>query len=277
MVAATTMISISHSDALSFLRELPSATFDAVITDPPYPCVNRDYGRLSVGMWETLMHSCVKEFRRILKPSGSAAIILQPNQRRIGCTRPWLWDFMSWCSHEWNMVQDMYWWNYCAVPCEPAIQGGMLKPSVKPIVWLGDRKCFRDQNKVLWRISNWMKAQMHGRRAGDRRYRKTGSGHATNDSSYCAAVSRRGGTLPFNLLPFSGTNERERHGAVTPLTLTSWLVRFLCPVGGIVVDPFMGSGTTAIACLKEGMSCVGCDKSETYISYARKRCASKKS
>jgi len=69
---------------------------DCIITDPIYPEVSREYGRMSEGDWHSLMRDVVIECRRVLTPKGSAVFILQPKLREIGKMRLWLWDFVSW-------------------------------------------------------------------------------------------------------------------------------------------------------------------------------------
>lgn len=65
----------------------------------------------------------------------------------------------------------------------------------------------------------------------------------------------------------SGNN----HPTVKPLSLISYLVRLITPPGGTVLDPFLGSGTTAVACIAEGRSCIGIERDEGYVTIARRR------
>ena len=44
-----------------------------------------------------------------------------------------------------------------------------------------------------------------------------------------------------------------------------WLVRLITPPGGVVLDPFAGSGTTGVAALAEGFSFIGCEMTDEYI------------
>ncbi len=44
-----------------------------------------------------------------------------------------------------------------------------------------------------------------------------------------------------------------------PFALMRWLVKLVCPVGGVALDPFMGSGTTGVACVHEGRRFIGMD------------------
>ncbi len=47
-----------------------------------------------------------------------------------------------------------------------------------------------------------------------------------------------------------------------------WLVRLVCAPGGVVLDPFMGSGSTGVAALLEGMRFVGIEQSQEYADLA---------
>ncbi len=55
------------------------------------------------------------------------------------------------------------------------------------------------------------------------------------------------------------------HPTVKPLALMRWLVRLVAPPGGIVLEPFAGSGTTVEACLLESVRCVAVERDATYL------------
>lgn len=61
------------------------------------------------------------------------------------------------------------------------------------------------------------------------------------------------------------------HPTVKPSAVMAHLVRLVTPKGGVVLDPFMGSGSTGIACVREGMSFIGIDQSAEYVEIARAR------
>jgi site-specific DNA-methyltransferase (adenine-specific) len=63
------------------------------------------------------------------------------------------------------------------------------------------------------------------------------------------------------------------HPTVKPVGLMRWLVRLVCPPGGLVLDPFLGSGTTAIACGLEGRRVLGFELSDEYATIAEARVA----
>ena len=57
---------------------------------------------------------------------------------------------------------------------------------------------------------------------------------------------------------------RNTHPTVKPTNLFRWLCRLVTPPGGTVLDPFLGSGTTAVSAILEGFDAVGCELTEEY-------------
>lgn len=76
---------------------------------------------------------------------------------------------------------------------------------------------------------------------------------------YCAKASR------------SERGEGNIHPTVKPLALMRYLVRLVTRKGGVVLDPFMGSGTTGIAAIQEGMNFIGIEKDPHYYEIAQRR------
>jgi len=64
---------------------------------------------------------------------------------------------------------------------------------------------------------------------------------------------------------------RNNHPTVKPLALMRYLCRLVTPPGGLILDPFMGSGSTLIAAGQEGFRAVGIEVNEEYCEIARKR------
>ena len=61
------------------------------------------------------------------------------------------------------------------------------------------------------------------------------------------------------------------HCTVKPIALMSWLVRLVTPQGGVVLDPFMGSGSTGVAAKREGMGFIGIERDGHYFEIASRR------
>ena len=63
----------------------------------------------------------------------------------------------------------------------------------------------------------------------------------------------------------------NHHPTVKPTDLMAYLVRLVTPPGGLVLDPFMGSGSTGKAAMREGFRFIGCEMSPEYLEIARAR------
>jgi site-specific DNA-methyltransferase (adenine-specific) len=68
-----------------------------------------------------------------------------------------------------------------------------------------------------------------------------------------------------------GVNGMNTHSTVKPTQLMRYLVKLVTPQGGLVLDPFMGSGSTGKACMLEGMRFIGMELSEEYVKIAEAR------
>jgi len=76
---------------------------------------------------------------------------------------------------------------------------------------------------------------------------------------YCPKVSK------------SERGEDNTHPTVKPVELMKYLCRLVTPKGGTVLDPFMGSGSTGIACKEEGFEFIGIEREKEYFEIAEKR------
>lgn len=61
------------------------------------------------------------------------------------------------------------------------------------------------------------------------------------------------------------------HETVKPTDLMAYLLRLVTPPGGTALDPFMGSGSTGKAAMREGFKFIGCEIDEQYAAIARAR------
>jgi len=265
-------VTLIHGDCRTKLKEIASKSLDCVVTDPIYPEVNRQYGRITEEQWQDMMKVVVLECRRILKPKGSAVFIFQPNYEKIGRMRLWLWEFLLWSAKEWNLIQDVYWWAIDAMPLAGVNRKyGLLRQSVKMCIWLGSPDCYRNQDAVLWTPSQATSA----RHRADIALRMGRSGRTYRNSTIAKSADERGGTTPFNLLPIPTGGQpggAEHHPAATPYELAAWWCRYILPAGGTLLDPFCGSGTMMVAGLDHGASrVIGIDREKKYLGIAKKR------
>jgi len=84
----------------------------------------------------------------------------------------------------------------------------------------------------------------------------------------------RGGASRFYYCAKASKAERgagNDHATVKPMALMRWLCRLVTPPGGVVLDPFMGSGTTGVAAVREGFQFMGIELDARYCEIAQRR------
>jgi site-specific DNA-methyltransferase (adenine-specific) len=117
------------------------------------------------------------------------------------------------------------------------------------------------------------KMNRHGEKSADRRYHDRGS------TDFAALPGMRrddsGSAARFFYAAKADTDDRlgSKHPTVKPIDLMQWLVRLITPKGGLVLDPFAGTGTTAEACFREGMRCMLVERETEYHDDIRRRMA----
>jgi len=266
------LLTLYLGDTLDVLPHIETGSVNAIISDPPYPMIKRAYGTLTELQWSILMTEVCHQSRRVLTDNGSAVFVLQPNSRKVGSMRGWLFEFQAWVCREWNMVQDVWWWNFTTPPVMQASRRfGLMRPSIRGCIWCGPFDCHRNQDVILWQESDYLKVERLKKRS-DHIY--SNSGYSTNRYRAAIRAEERGGVTPFNVLLFSNTSNADGHTASTPLPLADWWTRYICPPDSVILDPFVGAGTMMLAGLLHGHRVIGIDKEREYLDITIKRCES---
>jgi DNA modification methylase len=103
-----------------------------------------------------------------------------------------------------------------------------------------------------------------------------GSYERSEQSLVMDGTADSGGASRFFYTAKASTDERIRHDGVAhptvkPLSLMRWLVKLVTPLGGVVLEPFAGSGTTVEACILEGFKCVAIEREAEYLPLITQR------
>jgi site-specific DNA-methyltransferase (adenine-specific) len=113
-------------------------------------------------------------------------------------------------------------------------------------------------------------------RRGSDKFRNAYGDFAGQEECVAHRGADSGGASRFFYVAKAGADERpvvdgEAHPTVKPLALMRWLIRLVTPPGGTVLDPFLGSGTTAEAALLEGFDWIGCEMTPAYLPLIQAR------
>lgn len=221
-------------DALDVMRTLEAGSIDAVITDPPYCAGGISEAQRSRSDGQGLRSETIKRFGWFIGDNmGTAGLAWLLRSVAIEAKRivKPSGSILMFC--DWRMVSTL----------QPAIESTGL----------------RFQNLVVW----------------DKGHMGLGTGfrnrHELIMHFTLGAPEYHDMSIANVILAKRITAQEREHQTQKPVDLISQLVRVVSPVDGTVLDPFMGSGTTGVACVQTGRDFIGCDSDPTYHAIAQRR------
>lgn len=234
------------------MKEIPDNSLHLMITSPPYN-VSKEYDNdLSLGEYLTLLKNCFMETYRILVNGGRACI----NIANLG-RKPYipLSDYISKIMIEigFNMRGEIIWNKSSGAGVSTA--WGSFKSASNPIL--------RDVHEYILIFS----------KGNYKRERNKDEMEFRKDS-----ISKEEFIEWTKSIWTMNTESAKRigHPAPFPEELPHRLINLFSFTNDIIVDPFIGSGTTAVAAIKNGRNFVGYEISKEYINIANKRILSVK-
>lgn len=249
---------IIHGDCLQVLPTLPTSSYQTIIADPPYFNVllkeNWDTAWASHRDYLDWTCSWVNECKRLLRPDGLFYIFGQPGKREH------LWLHV--CSMLCNQMQfhDMIIWDRAVGYNE---RYDSFTPQYEMILALRhfDSEAFFDKDAV--RIP-YTEETIH-RYLSDNRYKdKEARKEHLEKGKYATNILR----VP----SLKGTSkEKIGHPSQKPITLINHLVASSSRKGDSILDPFLGSGTTAASAQNQGRNWTGIESNADYIQISKKR------
>lgn len=241
---ATEPNTLHHGDALAFMRGLPAASVDMVLTDPPYGTTQCEWDKAATGddFW--------REVARVARPGAAVLIFGQEpfmSTMRLNHYVKYRYDYV------WHKTAATGYLNAKKMPMRAheyvAVFYDRL-PTYHPQMTPGG---------AYTRKSN--------KRDGRSVYRKVASRRATEYS----------GRYPTDVItckPVRMTYEQGRiHPTQKPLALVERLLKTYTDPGDVILDPFAGSGTTCVAALRAGRRFLASELDGEFYAAAAKRIA----
>jgi DNA modification methylase len=103
--------------------------------------------------------------------------------------------------------------------------------------------------------------------SGEKSISATGSPFRQNYSAWVG----RDNVYPTNVLYLSPESHNKKHCAVFPESLPEWFVKLFTVEGDLVLDPFLGSGTTGVVCRRLNRRFIGIELKPEYVTIAKER------
>ena len=282
---------IYQGDALEVLKQMPSESVDMCITSPPYWNM-RDYGdKNQLGLEYTTsefidnLYNVFHELKRVLKDEGSLWINIRDTYskgvKRCGVKNKSLSMIperliIKLLDDGWILRNDIIWHKPNAMPdsCKNRFtvdyehlyfltkkdKGYYFKTQYEP--YTSNIKSKKDNinnnNNDKDKRSALIESKM---------VRHGANGTTLNSPSKWSDKGR----IKRTTWSISTKAYKEAHFATYPTELIECPIDAGCPEGGIVLDPFMGSGTTGVVAKKQGKHYVGIELNKEYIEIANNR------
>ena len=258
---------IHQGDSLELLKKLEDNSVDLVITSPPYADlkVYIDNGGILANDYVKWFIPYCQEICRVLKPTGS--FILNINDKVEGGFRhPYVFDLISELHKQTKlkMFERLFWNKLKSLP-----NRARFGDRVEYLFWFAKEKGFKF-NLDDMRTEYSEKSIKRMTKPLKKRFART---EGDEELGYKDWAPNPKGALPTTLVNISSESKRiaDNHVAVFPTQLVQYFIKGATDKGDIVLDPFMGTGTTAIAAKKLERNWIGFELQEDYIKLANRR------
>lgn len=255
-------------EALGVISQLPSNSIDLIFTSPPYANQRKNcYPGTEHEKYVTWFTPIATQLRRVLKPTGTFMLNIKENVIKGERSVYVLNLILALRQQGWLWTEEFIWYkkNSC-----PGKWPNRFRDSWERLIQFNkQRKFSMYQKAVMVPIGNWTTTRFKRFNPADsiRRYSQTGS------SFVCKRDTWRNKSMvyPDNVLYLATESHHQHHPAVFPEALPTWFIHLFTQEKEIVLDPFIGSGTTALAAKKLNRQFIGIDISTDYCKVARRR------
>ncbi len=245
-------------DSTEIMKKMPSNSVDIVVTSPPYDSV-RDYKGFSLDLHMTGM-----EIYRVLKEGGIAVMVIQDQTKNFGKSLTSFRTILDWCdSFGFKLFETVIYRKY-------GVEGAWWNKRFRvdheyvPIFLKGERPAFF--NKEHLKIPS-----KHGGKTLTGGGTRLTNGVRIDTRAITINPTKCRGTIWDYLTAGDGSRLKHEHPATFPNQLPYDFIQCFCPSNGIVLDPFVGSGTTIVAAKNLGHPYIGIDIAPEYCAIAKKR------
>lgn len=255
-------------DCEHVLKELPDNSIDLIFTSPPYADQRKStYGGIKPDDYVDWFLPKASEFLRVLKPSGT--FVLNIKERVVNGERhTYVIELILELRRQgWLWTEEFIWFKKNSYPGK---WPNRFRDNWERLLQFNKEKKFKmNQDAVMVPVGDWAKDRLSNLSDIDKQRdeSKVGSGFGKNISNW---VGRKK-VYPHNVLHMATECSNKNHSAVFPIDLPTWFIKLFTDENDIVLDPFVGSGTTALAAIQLGRRFVGIDTSEDYINLSKNR------
>ncbi|MCG8321272.1 MAG: site-specific DNA-methyltransferase [Cytophagales bacterium] len=228
-------------DSKEVLKKLPDNSVDLIFTSPPYADQRKStYGGIHPDKYVSWFLPISKELLRVLKPDGTFGLNIKEkvvNGERSTYVMELIIEMRK---QGWLWTEEFIWHKK---NCFPGKWPNRFRDAWERLLQFNkDKKFNMYQEEVMVPMGDWAKSRLKNLSETDkiRDESKVGSGFGKNISNWVD----RDMAYPTNVLHLATECNNKKHSAAFPEGLPEWFMKLFTKEGDMILDPFMGSGTT---------------------------------
>jgi site-specific DNA-methyltransferase (adenine-specific) len=262
---------IYQGNCLDILPTITSNSVDLIVTSPPYADQRKDtYGGVHPDKYVEWFLPIASELKRVLKDEGS--FILNIKERVVDGERHTyvLELILALRKQGWRWTEEYVWHKKNSYPGK---WPNRFRDGWERCLHFTKQKHFAMyQDAVRVPMGDWKTTRLRKLSETDRRRdnSRVQSGFGKKIENWVG----RELAYPDNVLHLATECSNQGHSATFPVELPAWFIKLFTQPNDIVLDPFIGSGTTAVAAAQLGRRCIGIEISPQYIQIAQRRLSS---
>ncbi len=252
-------------NSLEILQTLPDNCVNLIITSPPYAdCRKKSYGGIHPDKYVEWFLPISKELKRVLKPEGS--FVLNIKEKAVNGERHIyvIELILEMRKQGWLWTEEYIWHKK---NCYPGKWPNRFRDAWERCLHFTKQTKFNMyQEKVMVPVGDWAEKRLSRLSTTDlkRDESKSLSGFGKNISNWIG----REMVYPTNVLHLATECSNKNHSATFPIALPMWFIKLFTIEGDVVLDPFIGSGTTAFACKELNRKYIGIEIKKEYCELA---------
>ncbi|MDR3697092.1 site-specific DNA-methyltransferase [Mucilaginibacter sp.] len=255
-------------DCQSELKKLADNSVDLIITSPPYADQRKaTYGGIHPNEYVDWFSPISEQLLRVLKPNGT--FILNIKEKVLDGERStYVMELiLAMKKQGWFWTEEFIWHKKNSYPGK---WPNRFRDSWERLLQFNKSKKFNMyQEEVMVPMGDWAKSRLKNLSETDKKRdnSKVGSGFGKNISNWL----ERDMAYPSNVLHLATECNNKNHSAAFPEELPEWFIKLFTKKNDIVLDPFMGSGTTLFVSKRLMRNSIGIEILPEYFEMVKKQ------
>ena len=259
---------IKHGDCLNVLEDYPDDTFDLIVTSPPYADKRKNtYGGVAPDKYVEWFLPRSEQFLRVLKPTGTFILNIKEKAENGERHTFVLELILALRKQGWLWTEEFIWHKK---NCYPGKWPNRFRDAWERCLQFNKTRHFKmNQEAVMVPMGDWADARLKSLGKNDvvRFDSQVGSGFGKNITNWIG----RDKAYPSNVLHLATECGNKSHSAAFPEALPEWFIKLFTNEGDLVLDPFVGSGTTSTVAQKLRRNSVGIEILAEYCGLAEEQ------